>query len=1087
MQIINNVVLTVSDFQSTVNGGAVSLNASRLEVQPAGDSRVVFQNNRVTTTVNEVGGGVIASLNNSTVIMGNNILFDNNSIVNTTTTNQVKAGGSIYNNGSNFTLGDDVRFTNNAADSSSFIVAGGAVENISSGTFTIGDRANFSGNSARGGVAAAALGGAIDSRDASVTIGDDAVFQGNQSTSTNASGGGSGGAIFFAGNTAISRTMSIGRNALFSQNTASGAPATGKAGGAIQQLRGTVIVGDGAVFVDNEVTGAGQGGAVTSQLGQLTLGSNTEFRTNKAALGGGISNFGSSITIGSGSRFIENSATVGGGISTIEAGLIFLIDENSTTLFSGNIDATGSNAIAFDAGTSTFATATGSSGRAEDGLLDMRDSMSASSAAFGIVPEQITLDKNDNGVWALGGANNFSVANRTNFNINAGSLYLYAQDEVANATTGDLNARVVAGGLNLGGTDTVTTSALVVGSSGALVAGGTNNVDLGTGTITLEDGATLRGGSASQSLGGNVPNRHEQGGSTRLTLSSDSNTQLNGLLNMAALDQDDTFTLNAVLADGSASGSVVKSGAGTVVLPSDSTYSGATTINAGTLQVNGSLVSAVSVFSNGRLSGTGSVGSTVVNGAIAPGNSIGTITINGNYVQNPGSVYQVEINPNGSSDLINVIGTATINGGDVAVIKEPGTYIIPSRYTILTASASVSGNYDGITQSMPFLNFLLAYDANNVYLDIARSPLGFAALASTPDEVATANAVESLGMNNPVYDAVANLSNATQAAQAFNALSGEAHASVLSAFTEDSRYVRSATLNRLDNALMNTGLPASGKKSGLWAHAYGAWGNIEGNSNTAEVSRSNKGFVIGADKRFDQNVAGILGGYSHSRIDVNKRASKAQSDDYSLGIYTGRTMESWSAKVGAVYTFHQLDMNRNVSFTGFLNNLKTDYSGSTAQVFAEMDYDMKLARMMLKPFAGAAYVYSDTGSWKERGGSAALRGNNDFDIFYTSFGVKQSMSLSVKPESQAISESITLAWRHAFGSTVPTSRFAFVSGGTPFNIQGAPIAEDSLLLDAGLNLAVTPKNLNLRVAYIAQFANKLQDNGVTGNVTWMFD
>ena len=59
---------------------------------------------------------------------------------------------------------------------------------------------------------------------------------------------------------------------------------------------------------------------------------------------------------------------------------------------------------------------------------------------------------------------------------------------------------------------------------------------------------------------------------------------------------------------------------------------------------------------------------------MAPGNSIGTLNVNGNFVQNAGSTYQVEVNAAGQSDRINVSGTATINGGTVQVLAQSGSY-----------------------------------------------------------------------------------------------------------------------------------------------------------------------------------------------------------------------------------------------------------------------------------------------------------------------------------------------------------------------------------------------------------------------------
>ena len=150
----------------------------------------------------------------------------------------------------------------------------------------------------------------------------------------------------------------------------------------------------------------------------------------------------------------------------------------------------------------------------------------------------------------------------------------------------------------------------------------------------------------------------------------------------------------------SGTGGFIKQGSGALTLTGASGYTGGTVVNAGTLVVNGSLASAVTV-NGGRLQGSGTVGGLVVNsGVVAPGNSIGTLTVNGSFVQASGSTYQVEVNSAGQSDRINVGGAATINGGTVQVLAQSGTYARNTTYTILNAAGGVSGTYSSVTQQL---------------------------------------------------------------------------------------------------------------------------------------------------------------------------------------------------------------------------------------------------------------------------------------------------------------------------------------------------------------------------------------------------
>jgi autotransporter-associated beta strand protein/T5SS/PEP-CTERM-associated repeat protein len=124
----------------------------------------------------------------------------------------------------------------------------------------------------------------------------------------------------------------------------------------------------------------------------------------------------------------------------------------------------------------------------------------------------------------------------------------------------------------------------------------------------------------------------------------------------------------------SGTGGFIKQGSGVLTLTGASGFTGSTAVNAGTLVVNGSLASGVTV-NGGRLQGSGTVGGLVVNsGVVAPGNSIGTLTVNGSFVQASGSTYQVEVNSAGQSDRINVGGRATIKGDKVQDLPQSANH-----------------------------------------------------------------------------------------------------------------------------------------------------------------------------------------------------------------------------------------------------------------------------------------------------------------------------------------------------------------------------------------------------------------------------
>ncbi|MGZ8325654.1 MAG: autotransporter-associated beta strand repeat-containing protein [Rhodoplanes sp.] len=114
-------------------------------------------------------------------------------------------------------------------------------------------------------------------------------------------------------------------------------------------------------------------------------------------------------------------------------------------------------------------------------------------------------------------------------------------------------------------------------------------------------------------------------------------------------------------------GAIVKEGTGTLTLSGINTYTGPTTVDAGALVVNGSIAtsSGLTVDAGALVGGVGILPSTTINGALSPGNSIGTITVNGNLAFGAGSFYLVEISPT-AADRTNVTGTATLSGAVLA-------------------------------------------------------------------------------------------------------------------------------------------------------------------------------------------------------------------------------------------------------------------------------------------------------------------------------------------------------------------------------------------------------------------------------------
>ncbi len=142
---------------------------------------------------------------------------------------------------------------------------------------------------------------------------------------------------------------------------------------------------------------------------------------------------------------------------------------------------------------------------------------------------------------------------------------------------------------------------------------------------------------------------------------------------------------------------------------------GTLAVDAGSVRVNRAINANAVVGSAARLDGTGSItGSLVNNGTVAPGNSIGTLTINGNYTHNAGSVLEIEFDANGNIDLLAINGSAALNGGTLRFISVGGAE--GNGGTFMTASGGITGTFATVDTVGALLPLAVIYQTNSAIM-----------------------------------------------------------------------------------------------------------------------------------------------------------------------------------------------------------------------------------------------------------------------------------------------------------------------------------------------------------------------------------
>lgn len=533
-------------------------------------------------------------------------------------------------------------------------------------------------------------------------------------------------------------------------------------------------------------------------------------------------------------------------------------------------------------------------------------------------------------------------------------------------------------------------------------------------------------------------------------------------------DRADDVTFDGAM---SGTGRLIKRGVGSFAIGDGSAFTGATQVDAGTLDLRGTLGGSVTLGSDAALTGQGAIGALVAsNGSslsVAGDGTTGSLRITGNVTLAAASRYIVTATPAGASDLIAASGTATLQGGLVDA-RFSGTTVKPStRYTILTAAGGVTGTFDSVTVDKPFLTPRLAYGAQAVYLELDRNDIAFATLATNRNARSTATAIQSQGIGGTLFDTLAVLGHA-DVMPALDSLTGAVYASSRSARTDDARQVRDTVQRHLDTS-NDDALPGSGAWTATWGH----WGNAGGSSAIGfERARSNGGGLLaGLDRDLDGVRVGALGGAG----DLSTRSGNDSVNAKSrvAGLYAAATVDAWQLSAGATYAWQRMDAHRGLDVPGLAtHHASARYDGNLAQGWLDAGYRIAVSAASLTPFANVARIRTQQDGFTEQQADAALaiRGTRENATVVTA-GLRSSMSIGDGIDAHA-----KLGYQRAYGDLTPIDRQRFLDGGDTFIIQGAPLARKAGIADLGLTFAIG-RHTTVGASYQGRFGGGEKDQG----------
>jgi subtilase-type serine protease len=432
-----------------------------------------------------------------------------------------------------------------------------------------------------------------------------------------------------------------------------------------------------------------------------------------------------------------------------------------------------------------------------------------------------------------------------------------------------------------------------------------------------------------------------------------------------------------------------------------------------------------------------------------------------------------------------VTGSADLQGGTVEVVRASGDYLLGQSYEILSAGGGINGTFDAIdsTAISPFLAFGLDYGSNAVWLNVFRG-MALAEAAQTRNQRAVATAADALADSDALLLRLTQLFPA-DAVEAFDALSGEYHASMHSMLVDGSRHVRDAALDRA----VALASPAGGDDAGAtaWVQAFGTGGGLDGDGNAAALDWDGSGTLVGIDYAFaDGWRVGALGGVERNDARLPARGSEGDVRSRHLGVYAGKQWGAVELRAGAAHARHDVDSERTVVFPGVDQYLMDEYGASTTQLFVEGGYRFGGAQWSVQPYLQYAHVQVESDAIAETGGSVALSGGNaDSGVNLATAGVRFDLGLRSSGQSASwLRWRSMLGWRHASGDVIPQAQLAW-AGGQTFTVAGAPVADGAALVETGLAAWLGEDTL-LELNYSGQFADESRDHGLSARLSYQF-
>jgi len=538
-----------------------------------------------------------------------------------------------------------------------------------------------------------------------------------------------------------------------------------------------------------------------------------------------------------------------------------------------------------------------------------------------------------------------------------------------------------------------------------------------------------------------------------------------------------TGTTSTFSNDISGPGGLKLTGPGTLVLAGKNTFNGTSEVAAGTLTVDGSVASSVTIDAGGALNGIGKLSySAINNGTVeSTGSKAGQgLTIGGNLVDGASSTTAVALgNP------LQVKGTANV-AGTMNVLAPPTGYTVKSTENLITAGA-VNGTFANLTFATGvFYTGTLEYTPTQVNVALTSTSVTAAAASMgivAPAAVSAAQRVQvgfeaingSLASGNTLPSNVLQGAGAIQhsatpvVAQAtLTSLSGQLHAASAAMLFDGIEARGDALSEHVDD------LVSGRAKSGVWYSDLGWQGNLQRGGYAGATFRSGGG-MAGADLRIGSHaLLGVAAGQSLGFGQLDAAWDHNRTWMNNVAVYGGVMNGPWYASAQIANGWYREDMQRLLQLGALGSPVGTGSTGRYVSGALEGGRLFHLGTARVGPFADVRYQRLELGGFAEQGGMGygLMAEARTAGRLQAGWGVRAE-------DGWRLANGMRLEWDGSAGwqHTLHQYGDVFDASFTGFNdwlpVEGIGLSRNTTVLRAGLSLWPS-RGVGLRLGYTGE-------------------